>query len=106
MRSRIAICLGGLALVCLALASVATAQNGDIRRTPSGRPDLSGTYDVSTLTPMERPTELGEQMALTDEEAAELAERTRQAMALIERAMSSASPMTRLDLMPGAGSSS
>ena len=42
MRSRIAICLGGLALVCLALASVATAQNGDIRRTPSGRPDLSG----------------------------------------------------------------
>jgi len=85
MRSRIAICLGGLALVCLALASVATAQNGDIRRTPSGRPDLSGTYDVSTLTPMERPTELGEQMALTDEEAAELAERTRQAMALANR---------------------
>ena len=74
MRSRIAICLGGLALVCLALASGTTAQNGDIPRTPSGRPDLSGTYDVATLTPMERPTELGEKMALSEEEAAEIAE--------------------------------
>ena len=78
MRSRLAICLGGLALVCLALVPVAAAQNGDILRTPSGRPDLSGTYDVSTLTPMERPTELGEKMALTEEEAAEIAERARQ----------------------------
>ena len=78
MRSRLAICLGGLALVCLALVPVAAAQNGDILRTPSGRPDLSGTYDVSTLTPMERPTELGEKMALTEEEAGEIAERARQ----------------------------
>ena len=78
MRSRIAICLGGLATVCLALAPVAAAQNGDIPRTPSGRPDLSGSYDVSTLTPMERPTELGEKMALSEEEAAEIAERARQ----------------------------
>ncbi|MDP6581317.1 MAG: hypothetical protein QF681_11725, partial [Vicinamibacterales bacterium] len=85
MRSRIAICLGGLATLCLTLAPVATAQDADIPRTPSGRPDLSGTYDVSTLTPMERPAELGEKMALTDEEAAELAERTRQAMAFANR---------------------
>ena len=78
MRSRIAVCLGGLALVCLASAPVAVAQNGDIPRTPSGRPDLSGTYDVSTLTPMERPEELGEKMALSAEEAAEIAENQRQ----------------------------
>jgi hypothetical protein len=77
--------LATLALVCLALPTAAAAQNRDIPRTPSGRPDLSGTYDVSTLTPMERPAELGEKMALTDEEAAELAERTRQAMALANR---------------------
>ncbi len=68
MRSRIAICFGGLAVVCL--APVAAAQIGDIPRTPSGRPDLSGTYDVATLTPMQRPTELGEKMFLTEEEAA------------------------------------
>ena len=77
MRSRLAICLGGLVLVCLAPVPVAAAQNGDILRTPSGHPDLSGTYDVSTLTPMERPTALGEKMALTEEEAAEIAEGAR-----------------------------
>ena len=73
MRSRIARCLGGLAVACVALAPVAAAQNGDIPRTPSGRPDLSGTYDVSTRTPMQRPTEFGERKFLTDEEAAEIA---------------------------------
>ncbi len=78
MRRRITICLGGLATVALAMTPVAAAQDGDIPRTPSGRPDLSGTYDVSTLTPMERPAELGEKMALTAEEAAEVAERARQ----------------------------
>ncbi len=77
MRSRLAVALGGLVVACLGVASVATAQN-DIPRTPSGHPDLSGTYDISTLTPLERPEELGEQMALTDEEAAEIAERQRQ----------------------------
>ena len=78
MRSRIAVCLGGLAVVGLAVAPVAVAQNGEIPRTPSGRPDLSGTYDISTLTPMERPEELGEKMALSAEEAAEIAENQRQ----------------------------
>ena len=77
MRSRIAMCLGGLAVVCLALSPVAAAQNDDLPRTPSGHPDLSGTYDVSTLTPMQRPTALGEKLFLTDEEAAEIAERER-----------------------------
>ena len=74
MRTRIAI---ALAVVCLVVAPVAAAQKGDIPRTPSGRPDLSGTYDVSTLTPMQRASDLGEKMFLTDEEAAEIAERSR-----------------------------
>ena len=73
MRNRITICLGGLAVVALALAPVASAQGSDIPRTPSGRPDLSGTYDVSTLTPMQRPSDLGDKQFLTDEEAAEIA---------------------------------
>ena len=78
MHHRHALCLGGLVAVALVLAPVATAQDGDIPRTASGRPDLSGTYDVSTLTPMERPEELGEKRALSDEEAAEIAENQRQ----------------------------
>ena len=56
---------------------MAVAQNGGIPRTASGHPDLSGTYDGSTLTPMQRPTALGEKLFLTDEEAAEIAERER-----------------------------
>ena len=77
MRKRITLSVAAVAVVRLAVASVATAQNGDIPRTSSGRPDLSGTYDVSTLTPMQRPADLGEKMFLTDEEAAEIAERSR-----------------------------
>ena len=73
MRSQVAVCLGVLALAGLVLVPIAWAQGGEIPRTSSGRPDLSGTYDVSTLTPMQRPTALGEKMTLTNEEAAEIA---------------------------------
>ncbi len=48
---------------------------GEIPRTPSGHPDLSGTYDIATLTPLERPEEFGNQLNLTDEEAAAVARR-------------------------------
>ena len=48
------------------------AETADVPRTASGRPDMSGTYDVATLTPFERPSSLGETMALTAEEAANL----------------------------------
>lgn len=39
-------------------------------RTPDGHPDLSGIYDLATLTPLERPA--GVKAVLTDEEAAKL----------------------------------
>ena len=77
MHRRVSICVVGTVLGWLVLAPGAAAQDGDIPRTASGRPDLSGTYDVSTLTPMERPEELGEKMALSEEEAAEVAEGAR-----------------------------
>jgi hypothetical protein len=81
------IAIGGvwLTTVCLAVASGAAAQDGELPRTADGRPDLSGTYDVSTLTPLQRPAELGEKMALTEEEAAEIAARMQQGMALANR---------------------
>jgi hypothetical protein len=41
-------------------------------RTPDGRPALQGTYDVATITPLERPAGLGNRLVLTDEEAAAL----------------------------------
>ena len=65
--------LGLLACIGMALAPIVMAQGGGIPRTPSGHPDLSGTYDVSTLTPMQRPTEFGNKQFLTNDEAAVIA---------------------------------
>ena len=53
----------------LALPAAAAGQDG-IPRTPGGRPDLSGTYDTATLTPLQRPPRFGARGALTAEEAA------------------------------------
>ena len=41
-------------------------------RTAAGHPDLQGTYDVATMTPLERPAGLGDRLVLTKEEAAAL----------------------------------
>ncbi len=48
----------------------------EIPRTPSGRPDLSGNYDISTRTPWERDSRYGDRRAFTAEEAAEITEQT------------------------------
>ena len=65
MDSRLLPILSSLAIAVLGAA--------DIPRGPDGRPDLSGTYDVSTLTPLQRPEKYGDQLMLTDEEAATIA---------------------------------
>lgn len=57
------------ALVCLPAASV--AQDAGVPRTAWGAPDLQGVWDFRTLTPFERPEDLGEKDVLTDEERAE-----------------------------------
>ncbi|MEO2197008.1 MAG: hypothetical protein ABGY72_13065, partial [bacterium] len=84
MRGRISSTLAVISLALVTLAPTAVAQQGgtDIRRTANGRPDLSGTYDVGTLTPVQRPTEFGEKLALTEEEAATFA---RTATAALDR---------------------
>jgi hypothetical protein len=64
-------------------ASELLAQPEQIRRMADGRPDLSGTYDAATLTPLERPPQLGDKRFLTLEEARALAEEER---ALAEKA--------------------
>ena len=73
-RSPILACLGVLAITGTALAPVALAQSGaDIPRTPSGRPDLSGSYDTATVTPLQRPRHFGNRATLTAEEVAVIA---------------------------------
>ena len=75
MPNRIQSLLGGFALVFSTLTPSAVAQPGtaDIPRMPDGRPDLSGTYDTATLTPLERRARYGNRLSLTEEEAAAIA---------------------------------
>ena len=63
----------GLAAVVWSGPVPASAQGGaEAPRTPWGAPDLQGVWDFRTITPLQRPEELGEQAFLTEEEAADL----------------------------------
>ena len=75
MRSRRGTWFGALAVTVVVSVPTAFAQapTSDTPRRPDGRPDLSGTYDIATLTPLQRPVELAEKLVLTEEEAATLA---------------------------------
>ncbi len=53
--------------------AVTTLGGADIPPTAGGRPDLSGTYDTATLTPLQRPEKFGDKLTLTDEEAEAIA---------------------------------
>ncbi len=63
-----------LALIALAgllvLPALAVAQD-DAPRTHWGAPDVQGIWDFRTITPMERPEDLGDKAFLTEEEAAQ-----------------------------------
>jgi hypothetical protein len=53
----------------------AAAVAGEIPRTASGRPDLSGNYDISNLTPFSRPKEMGNKRYFDPEDGAAIAKR-------------------------------
>ena len=52
--------------------SVPAFAQSDVPRTPWGHPDLQGLWDHRTITPLERPEQLGDQEFFTEEEAASL----------------------------------
>ena len=54
----------------VAQAPSAAAKRDAGPRTPDGHPDLTGFYNVATITPVERPAEYGNRLVLTDAEAA------------------------------------
>jgi hypothetical protein len=82
----------GMALALMSLTAVSagaqttkTAARSAIRRMPDGRPDLQGTYDLATMTPIERLP--GDPPVLTKEQAetlqkAEAARRSKDATKL------------------------
>jgi hypothetical protein len=74
---------GWVLLAALALTpwpAAAQSQTPAPPRTPDGKPNLSGIYSFSTITPLQRPEALSGKATLSDEEASafEASENTRQ----------------------------
>jgi hypothetical protein len=59
-----------LAFVLLAAPAFAQKSNYTPPRTPDGQPDIGGVWTNATITPLERPAELGDQQFFTKDEAA------------------------------------
>tara|TARA_B110000858_G_scaffold11827_1_gene12111 strand:+ start:6523 stop:7545 length:1023 start_codon:yes stop_codon:yes gene_type:complete len=59
----------------------------DFPRTPSGKPDLSGNYDTSSLTPMNRPAALGDREYYTEEEVKEISDGAANRLAAGDKAL-------------------
>lgn len=69
MRHRVLVVISVAAvLVALVLSGAAQAQTKG-PRTPWGKPDLQGTWDFRTITPLERPDNLASREFLSQEEA-------------------------------------
>ncbi len=62
----------------LAAAAIAAPLSPQSPRTPDGRPDLQGTWNFSSLTPLERPAQFAGKPVLTEAEAAEFERETLQ----------------------------
>ena len=81
MRHRWLVASGRLAVV-IAIVSLAavraiaqTANSSAAPRTPWGDPDVQGTWDNKSITPLERPQELADKAFLSADEVAELEKR-------------------------------
>ena len=62
------------AIPFLMVSILLNAQN-DFPRTASGKPDFNGNYDISSLTPFQRPTEYGDRLYLSEDEVQTLRDR-------------------------------
>ena len=60
-------------MTCIFLTLLTLTQGAEGPAKPAGHPDLSGVYDIATLTPLVRPANLGDRLSLTDAEATAMA---------------------------------
>ena len=63
--------LAALPLVAQVAAQAPSAKTRPVPRMPDGKPDLQGVWTSATLTPLERPTDLGNKQFFTRDEAAQ-----------------------------------
>jgi hypothetical protein len=84
MKRRILVLLSALLVLVTLRPAAATGQTtraasgkaaATVPRAADGHPDLQGVWDFRTITPLERPSELGAKQVLSDEEAAQAEER-------------------------------
>lgn len=79
LRTCLAVMVLPVLLASPAIAQAPTAAGAPVKwtppHTPWGDPDLQGIWNNATITPIERPKELGEKQFLTDDQAAELEKR-------------------------------
>ena len=85
MQTRVKRYLAGVAYISGFLLAASGLGADTAPRLASGHPDLSGTYDVSTLTPLQRPREFGDNLELTPEQANAIVETNRQQVLERER---------------------
>ena len=69
-----------VAIAATAIAVVRAGTQAPILRTPDGHPDLQGTYDLGTLTPLERAA--GTPAILSQDQATKLEQQTARLMQL------------------------
>jgi hypothetical protein len=74
-----------LLAIAVAGSSLASAQTWTPPRTPDGHPDLQGFYTNASITPFERPKELGAKEFYTEQEAADVRKRALVPANLAER---------------------
>ena len=60
---------GWLAVAVLDAQAPAAKKAPPVSRSADGHPDFQGTWDVATITPLERPAEFGNRGSLTPDEA-------------------------------------
>ena len=70
MKTNFVLLVALLGLIVTTLPAVAA--DSDIPRTADGKPDLSGNYNLASLTPMQRDEKYGENLYMTKEEAEEI----------------------------------
>jgi hypothetical protein len=78
MGARHVAIVGALAVLVLPVVTIGQAPGWTPARTADGRPDLQGIWTNSTLTPLERPRELGDKAFFTEQEAADYEKRARE----------------------------